>query len=464
MPELKKNDIITLDITDMNNLGSGVGRHGGVVVFVRGAVAGDIIECRIIKVNKSYCIGKCERIITPSPFRVREKYCGAPESCGGCVYRNITYARELELKRDYVVGVFRHAGLPEVNVGEVLSTGASSFYRNKAQYPVGEKADGSLYAGFYAAGTHRIAGGTDCPLQPPVFSAIAREICDFGTRNKVSAYDETTGKGLLRHIYLRIAEATGEILVCLVINGDAFPGCGELAETLMHKFPGIMGVLLNINKKSTNVVLGERFVTVAGRDYIEDILCGLRFRVAPDSFYQVNRSGAELLYGVAKAKATGSGRRGGTLLDLYCGAGTIGLSLANAFDEVIGIEIVPSAVECANINAKINGILNASFYCGDASDAEGLLGNAEKERGRKIEADTVILDPPRKGSTPELIKYIAARGIGRVIYVSCGPDTLARDCALFKSLGYSIGEVTPVDMFPRTGHVETVVLMSRTKN
>jgi 23S rRNA (uracil1939-C5)-methyltransferase len=253
-------------------------------------------------------------------------------------------------------------------------------------------------------------------------------------------------------------------MVCLVINGDSFPGADELAGILMREFPGITGVLLNVNRENTNVVLGEKFVTVAGRDYIEDILCGLRFRIALDSFYQVNRAGAELLYGIAHEKAVGGGgKAGGTLLDLYCGAGTIGLSMAKDFGEIIGIEIVPSAVECAKINAKLNGIENAHFYCGDASDAGGLLGTAERETGKKIEAGVVILDPPRKGSTPELINYIAARGVGRVVYVSCGPDTLARDCAMFAGLGYEIGEVTPVDMFTRTGHVECVVLMSRVK-
>ncbi len=465
MCELRKNDIIPLEITDMNNLGYGIGRYSGVVVFVRGAVTGDVIECRIIKVNKSYCVGRCEKIITRSPHRANRDFCRAPAGCGGCVYRNITYEYELELKRDFVASCFRRAGLPEVRVEEVRPAGSITGYRNKAQYPVGATPDGRLFAGFYATGTHRIAGRADCPLQPAVFADIADRICSFGTKHRITAYDETTGKGILRHIYLRLAEATGEIMVCLVINQDFFPGAEELAAGLLAEFPGIVGVLLNINKERTNVVLGEKFVTVAGRDYIEDILCGLRFRIAPDSFYQVNHAGAELLYTIAREKVTGAkGYNRGTLLDLYCGAGTIGLVMADDFDEVIGIEIVPSAVGCARLNAKLNGIENASFYCGDAADAGGLLGAAERELGRKIEGDmTAILDPPRKGVAPRLIEYLAGRGIGRVVYVSCAPDTLARDCALFARLGYQIGEVTPVDMFPRTGHVETVVLMSKVK-
>ncbi len=469
----KKNDIILLDITDMNNLGFGVGRHGGVVVFVRGAVAGDRIECRIIKVNKNFLVGRNERIITPSPHRTGEIYCAAPESCGGCVWRNIRYEHELELKRQTVINAFWRAGIADVKVGEVRSTGITSGYRNKAQYPVGERPGGSLYAGFYAAGTHKIVGDADdCRLHPPVFADIARRICDFATKRGVRAYDERTGKGILRHIYLRQGQrpsGESEINVCLVINGENFPGARELAEHLMREFPSVVGLLLNINTKNTNVVLGDRYLTVAGRDYIEDTLCGLRFRIAPDAFYQVNRAGAELLYSLARERAVGEflsskGEGGGTLLDLYCGAGTIGLSMAGDFAKVIGIDIVPGAIDCASENARINRITNAAFFCGDASDTDGILAAAERERGMKIDADVVILDPPRKGSTPELIKYIASRSIGRVVYVSCAPDTLARDCVLFRECGYEIGEVTPVDMFPRTGHVETVCLMSRVKD
>lgn len=480
MSEARKNRIITLDIADMNNLGYGIGRHGGIVVFVRGAVPGDLIECRIIKINKNYLVGRVEKLISPSPHRVSLSFCEAPESCGGCVYRNIEYDYELELKRNFVLRAFRQAGLGDVKIGTVRSTGVTLGYRNKAQFPVGRRADGSLYTGFYAAGTHRIAGDGrhNCSLHPAVFSDIARDICAAASEYGVTAYDEDSGRGLLRHIYLRRGDISREIMVCIVICGDDYPGIHRLARELTEKYPDITGVLLNKNKKKTNVVLGDEYVTVLGRDYIEDTLCGLRFRITPDSFYQVNHNGAELLYSIARQKAAGDdsminekprntfvdtppkqGR--GVLLDLYCGTGTIGLSMARDFDEVIGVEIVPSAVECALDNAMQNAILNASFYCGDASDAAGFLGTAERERGGMIEASTVILDPPRKGSTPELIKYISKRGIERVVYVSCAPDTLARDCALFRELGYLIGEVTPVDMFPRTGHVETVVLITR---
>ena len=248
-------------------------------------------------------------------------------------------------------------------------------------------------------------------------------------------------------------------MVCLVVNGDSLPCADQLCSALTAKFPQIHGILLNVNKKNTNVVLGEKFVTLWGEGVIEDILCGLRIKIAPAAFYQVNRRGAELLYSLAAERAGVNEQ--GTLLDLYCGAGTIGLSMAHNFGRVVGIEIVPSAVECAKENAANNGVENTYFSCGDASDAGGLLARAERELGERIDADVVILDPPRKGTTPELIEYISGRDIKKVVYVSCDPVTLARDCALLRQHGYEIGNVTPVDMFPRCGHVETVVLLSR---
>ncbi len=459
MPELKKNQEIILDITDLNNLGCGVGRYNGAVVFVRGAVSGDRVRAGIIKVNKSYYVARLIEILTPSPYRIGEGVCRAPESCGGCVYRHISYEYELTLKRELVKNAFHRAGLDDVEIDKVESVGETQGYRNKAQFPVARGRDGKLWAGIYASKTHALSGGCDCMLQPAVFGEIATEICRIVDEMGVDAYDELTGKGLLRHIYLRMAELTGQIMVCLVINGNSLPGAEELCSALTAKFPQIHGILLNINKKNTNVVLGDRFVTLWGEDNIEDILCGLRIKIAPAAFYQVNRRGAELLYSLA-AKRAGIDKQA-TLLDLYCGAGTIGLSMARNFGRVVGIEIVPSAVECARENAANNGIDNAYFSCGDASETGGLLARAERELGERIDADVVILDPPRKGTTPELIDYIAERDIKKVVYVSCDPVTLARDCALFRQRGYEIGNVTPVDMFPRCGHVESVVCLTR---
>ncbi len=454
---MQKNDILTLTIEEINNLGYGVGHtDAGQVVFVKDAVTGDVLDARIIKVTKNYLVARIETLHTPSALRTKNP-CPA-RGCGGCVYQNITYEHEMDLKRQYVLSAFRKAGLSDVTVEAVQSTGALTGYRNKAQYPVANAKDGRMYAGFYAGGTHRVVPSQGCRLQPPVFDAILQDVCAFCDQNGIKAYDEECGKGLLRHIYLRMGATTGEIMLCLVVNGKTFPREKELADRLTERYPAIKSVILNVNEKNTNVVLGEDYHLVSGREYIEDVLCGVRFRISAGAFYQVNHDACELLYGIAKKKAALTG--GETILDLYCGIGTIGLSMAGDAGKIIGIEIVEEAVLRAAENAERNNILNAYFYCGDASDAQKLLESAEAAHG-DISGATVIMDPPRKGSTPELIHYLSGRNFGRIVYVSCGPDTLARDCALFRELGYTIGPVTPVDLFPRTGHVETVCLLSK---
>ena len=457
MTNMRKNDIVTVEVTDINNLGYGVGRYENVVVFIAGAVSGDTVKAKLIKINKSWCVGKLEEVLISSPHRSGEIYCNAPDSCGGCVYRNITYEHELELKREYVKNAFRKCGLPDVTVNDVLMADKDLGYRNKAQYPV-KSEKGKIRAGFYAAKTHNIVPCESCALQPRIFSEIVGFVCEFADRNKISAYDELTGQGLLRHIYLRYGEATGEIMVCLVINGKRLPNSDGFVRELCDKFENVKSVMLSVNTKNTNVVLGDEFICIGGRDYIEDELCSIRFRISAGSFYQVNHNGAELLYGIAADLAEPEEK---TVIDLYCGTGTIGLSVARRAKRVVGIDIVDEAISCANINAAINGIDNAEFYCGDASDAEGLLASVEKKSGRKISPDVVIMDPPRKGSTPQLIGYLARIGVERVVYVSCDPDTLARDCAEFVRLGYEMSDVTPVNMFPRTGHVESVVCLKR---
>lgn len=454
---MKKNEVVTLEITDINNLGHGVGRYEGIVVFVAGAVSGDIARVKIIKANKSWCVGKIEELIKSSDHRARQKFCEAPDSCGGCAYRSVTYEHELDRKKEYVKNAFRKCGIPDADVRDVLTAGNICGYRNKAQYPV-KIENGTMRAGFYAAKTHKIVTCHTCALQPDIFSKIVGFICDFADKNGITAYREEECSGLLRHIYLRRGDKTGEIMVCLVVNGREIPNEEGFVIEITEKFPEIKSVMLNINTKNTNVVLGDRYRTLGGRDYIEDILCDVRFRISAGSFYQVNRDGAELLYRIAADFAEPEGK---SIIDLYCGTGTIGLSVAKRAKRVVGVEIVEEAVECANINAEINGIKNAEFYCGDASDTEGLLESVEKKSGKSIEADVVIMDPPRKGSTPELIGYLAGRGVPRIVYVSCDPDTLARDCAEFLKYGYEMSEVIPVNMFPRTGHVESVVRLTR---
>ena len=479
--------VYTVAITDLSNLGYGVGRlsaeqgspeksaaadNAGKVIFVRGAVTGDVVETAVIKETTGYLVGRLVRVVKPSPMRDTERFCDAPEACGGCVFRHLTYDAELESKHRRVQNAFRQAGLSDVAVLPPLSTGRTAGYRNKGMYPVKSGKDG-MQAGFYAAKSHRLIPCAACSLQPPIFSDVVGTVCRFCDREHIPAYDEVTGAGVLRHIYLRTTGA-GEIMVCLVVNADRLPG-GHAAEQrlvdcLLERYPQTVSILLNINRKNTNVVLGSRYRKLYGADWIEDTMCGLRFRLSAGSFYQVNREGAELLYETA---ARAAGLYGGeNLWDLYCGAGTIGLSmLAPSRDvrpaRVTGVEIVPEAVACAEQNARINadaGLIPpgaAQFYCADAGSPAALFSAAD--RGEAPVPDIVVIDPPRRGTTPELIRELARRGIPRVVYVSCDPETLARDCAVFRMCGYAIGEAQPVDMFPRTGHVETVVLMSRHK-
>lgn len=459
---MRKNEEITLRVTDLNNRGYGVGHlesagspDDGITVFVGGAVTGDLVRAKVIKVAKEYLVARVEEILSPSPYRV-ENTCPAA-GCGGCVSRGITYAHERERKRDYVKAAFRKAGLPEAEVEEVRSTGKISRYRNKAEYPVCVDKNGNVQAGFYATATHRVVPIADCDLQPEAFGQIVRSLCDFCNAHGVSIYDEKTGKGLLRHFYLRTAQSGG-IMVCLVVNGKKLPGEETLFGELQKRFPQVVSLYLNENNENTNVILGKNYRLLGGEPYLTDTLCGLRFQIAPGAFYQVNHDACELLYGIAKEKAGLTGRE--LLLDLYCGIGTIGLSMSREAKEVLGIEVVKEAVDCANENAKRNGVDNAKFEVGDAGDPKNLLGwIAERQTDPK---DTVVvIDPPRKGTTPALIRALAEAKIGKVVYVSCNPDTLARDCAIFKEQGYIIGTVTPVDLFPRTGHVETVILLSR---
>ena len=454
---IAKGTELSLLITDLNNLGCGVGRApDGRAVFVAGAVAGDTVTAQVIKVNKSYLVARLVAVLIPSPDR-EEGFCEAPASCGGCVYRNLTYEKELELKRSFVEFAFRKAQLSDVEIAPVRHTGVTKGYRNKAEYPITGGKSG-LYGGFYAQKTHRVVPADCCALQPAVFGEILRFFCEFYTAKGVSAYDEESGKGLIRHLYLREGKNTGELMVCPVLNGKELPHALEFVGKLIEKFPQVTSVVINENTKQTNVVLGEKYHALYGNAYIEDVLCGKRLRIMPASFYQVNHDATELLYGIA-AEQTGLDGKG-LLLDLYCGAGSIGLSMAERAEELIGIEIVPDAIKCANVNKSLNGVKNAHFYCGDAADTEKLLAEAEAARGT-LHPDVVILDPPRKGCDASLLHFLAKRAVPRIVYVSCGPDSLARDCAILRDLGYEIGTVTPVDLFPRTGHVESVVCLTR---
>lgn len=456
---LQKNQIHKVQITDLNNLGFGVAKIDGMSVFVADTVTGDEAEIKIIKTAKTYAVGILQTLITPSPIRCDDsEVCPVARRCGGCVYQRVSYEEELKLKKQYVTYAMKKAGAFPIGVNDVLSTGVTTGYRNKAQYPVGqETVNGKTRTviGFYAAKTHTIIPADRCSLQPEVFSDIVAFTADFCDRYDISAYDEKTGKGLLRHLYLRMGAATGQIMVCLVINGTTLPHADAFCAELCAKFPSVASIQTNENTRATNVILGETCRVLWGTPYIEDVLCGRTFRISPLSFYQVNRDGAELLYNTAKDLL--QLQPGESLLDLYCGIGTIGMSIADDDTPLVGIEIVPQAIENAKENAARNGMKNARFFCGDASDAEKILSDCG------IRADAVIVDPPRKGLTPEVIAYLAELNPSRIVYISCDADTLARDIVRFREVGYDADTVQPVDMFSRTGHVENVLLLSKTK-
>ena len=455
---LKKNDIVTLDITDITNLGFGVARHKGEVVFVSDAIMGETVRAKIIKVTSSYAVGKPEEVLSTSAYRTADR-CTLSQ-CKSCAYKNITYAKECEIKYESVKTAFKKCGLDEVEIAPLIASPSNLAYRNKAQYPIAKNASGEYVIGFFAPKSHRVTEALECPLSHPVFSEILDTLRAFFKKHSLSVYDEASRHGLLRHIYLRRGEVSGEILLTLVVNGKSIPKSDELVSIITQRFPSVVGILLNENTANTNVILGEKYTTLFGRDYIFDTLAGVELKITAPSFYQVNHDCAELLY--SKARELAKLKKSDTLLDLYCGAGSIGLSMADDCRELIGIEIVESAVECARFNAQRNGIKNASFYTGDAANAEALLENAERMRGSKIAPRVIVLDPPRAGCDEALLNHIAHKlSPEKIVYISCNPQTLARDCAILEPLGYSIGEVTPVDMFPGTGHVESVVRLER---
>lgn len=461
MSEIRKNDVVEIDITAVSNLGYGVGRtEGGKVVFTPGTVTGERAAVRIIKINKGYLIGKLVNIVKPSALRETCDKCTAPATCGGCAYRFINYAHELEIKRQNVKSEFDKVGLSDVKVAETafVTDGNENaviwHYRNKAQYRFAKTANG-ITAGFYASGTHRVIGNEACPLQPEIFGKIAEAVCDFAQKYNISVYDEVSGKGLLRHLYIRSGSgADGEICVCLVINGETFPHSESLVDLLTYKFSRIVGIVININVMNSNLILGSQYRTLWGKCGISDVFCGVELDVSPAAFYQVNHSAAELLCRTAAELADLRGDE--HLLDLYCGIGSVGFSMSEKVRKLTGVEIVPEAVECANRNAERAGINNAKFICADSADgATEILSQTDEL------PDVVALDPPRKGCAPELLDSLTDAGIRKIVYISCNPATLARDCSHLAKLGWHIGDVHPVDLFPRTGHVESVVCLTK---
>ena len=450
MEALEKGSIYTAVIDGYSSEGLGIARVNGAVVFVPHAVRGEEIDLRITKVMKTSCAGEIVKIHNPSPERM-EPECPYAGKCGGCAYRHLTYPEELWAKRQRVQDALTRIGGLDLTVEEILGAKNPEHYRNKSQYPVG--ADGSI--GFFQARTHKVVPIRRCLIQTEAADRTAQAVGEWMRRYKISAYDETTGKGLVRHVCVRV-NRKGESLCCVVVNGNKVPREPELAAYVTAAVPHTVGVLLNSNTRRGNVVLGDKYRTLFGRNYLMDTLCGLEFKLSMPSFYQVNRDQAEVLYGKALEFAGLTGNE--TVLDLYCGIGTITLCLAKAAKRVIGAEIVPPAIRDAKENALRNGIENAEFFCGDAADI------AAKLEAEGLRPDVVTVDPPRKGLAPEVIASVAAMGPEKVVYVSCDPATLGRDVKIFREFGYEAKRAAAVDMFPGTAHVETVVLLSRETN
>ncbi|MDD6199819.1 MAG: 23S rRNA (uracil(1939)-C(5))-methyltransferase RlmD [Firmicutes bacterium] len=449
---LNRNQIYEAVVSDYSAEGQGVAKIEGCAVFLPNAIVGERCLVRIEKAQKTWAAGKITEILEPSPHRVSRE-CPVAKLCGGCDFWHMDYAEELRLKADRVRQALNRIGGESLTEVPILAAPDCHGYRNKAQYPVSVK-DGRAYAGFFRAGTHSVVENRRCRILPEEADRVKDAVIDYVNQFRVSVYDETTHKGLLRHIYVRRGAVSGQILVCLSVNGRRLPRVPELTERL-KKIPGFTTLVLSVNEKPGNAVLGDEFLTLYGPGYIEDTLCGLNFRLSPRSFYQVNHHQAQRLYQTAIEQAQIT--KNDTVLDLYCGVGTITLAMAAAAGKVIGVEVIPQAVEDARDNARRNGIENAEFFCGDAGQA-----TLELERNG-VRPDVVVVDPPRKGLNADTIEALHRMAPRRIVYVSCDPATLARDVALLKAHGYALQSATAVDLFPRCAHVETVVLMTRSK-
>ena len=447
---LIKNQLYEAEITDYTSEGLGVAHVEGCAVFIPNAIAGEKYTIRIEKAAKTWAAGKIVEILERSPHRVNRE-CPVAKLCGGCDFWHMDYEEESRLKAERVRNCLNRIGGEQLESVPILAAPTCYGYRNKAQYPVSSKKN-KAYAGFFRAGTHQVVENERCLILPQESDAVKDAVIDYVNQFRVTAYDEEAHKGLLRHIYVRRGTVSKQVLVCLVINGRKIPREEELIARL-KKIPGFTTLVLSVNTKQGNAVLGDEFITLYGPGYIEDTLCGLTFRLSPRSFYQVNHDQAERLYNAAISQAEIT--KNDTVLDLYCGVGTITLAMAGAAGKVIGVEVIPQAVEDAKDNAKRNGIENAEFFCGDAGQAALAL------EAQGIKADVVVVDPPRKGLNADTIEALHRFAPRRIVYVSCDPATLARDVALLKERGYTLKNAQAADLFPRCSHVECVTLMTR---
>ena len=448
---LKKNDIIEAEIVAMSSDGNGIAKIDNFVVFVPFSAVGDKLRLRIVKVQKSFGFGKIEEILEAAPQRVAPD-CPVYQKCGGCAFRHISYEQELVHKREFVRDTLQRIGGLTIDTEEIVASPLENGYRNKAQYPIRWE-NGKAVAGFFAKRSHRVIPCADCALQPAFYKDIIEYTQTFVEDHGISIYDEENGKGLLRHIYLRYGEVSGQVMVCLVLNGNKLPDSEEYVAGLLKLCPNIASVVLNVNRRRDNVILGEQCITIYGSDTIEDTLCDVSFKLSPLSFYQVNRQAAQNLYRLAADMADLKGDE--LLVDLYCGAGTIGLSMAGKVRQLVGVEIIPDAVMNARENAANCGIENARFLCADAGEAAQTLA------AEGLRPDVIVVDPPRKGCSPDVLAAIHNMAPQKLIYISCNVASLARDAKELANLGYKAAKAVPVDLFPRTNHVETAMLFER---
>jgi len=450
--QIKKNDLLEVTIEDIGNDGEGIGKYKGYTLFIKDTVVGDRVLVKVIKTMKNYGYGRLMELIQPSSFRVTPR-CPIAASCGGCQLQHMTYEKQLEYKGNKVLNCLtRIGGFEDVPMEAICGMEEPFYYRNKSQFPVGRKKDGSIAIGFYAGRTHSIIDTQHCYIGAKENVEILKTMRKFIEDYQIEPYDEEGHKGLLRHILTRVGFVTGEIMVCLVINGNDLTHKKELIERL-RKIPGIKSICLNINKAKSNVILGDKIIPLWGEPYIHDYIGPIQYRISPLSFFQVNPIQTKKLYEIALEYADLHGNE--TVWDLYCGIGTISLFLAQKAKQVYGVEIIPQAIEDAKFNAAMNGIKNAEFFVGAA---EEILPRKYQEEN--IKADVIVVDPPRKGCDQSLLDTILKMAPKRVVYVSCDPATLARDLKYLCEKDYQLVKVKPVDQFGHSVHVESTILMT----
>ena len=468
---MQKNEVVKVKIEDIGVGGEGIGKVDGYTLFIKDAIIGDVVEAKVMKAKKNYGYARLMKVLTPSKDRVEEAVCPMARKCGGCQIQEMKYPAQLAFKESKVRGNLERIGeVPGELLDQIMhpvvgmdGEGMQPFrYRNKAQFPIGTDKDGRVTAGFYAGRTHSIIGNTDCVLGVEVNEEILNCILDFMEEFEIPAYDEVKHKGLVRHVLLRYGFKTDEIMVCLVINGKTIPHCHDLVGRL-RQIPGMTSITLSTNTAKTNVIMGDTIRLLWGQEFITDYIGEIKYQISPLSFYQVNPIQTEKLYGLALDYAGLTGNE--TVWDLYCGIGTISLFLAKKAKQVYGVEIVPQAIDDAKNNAKINDITNAEFYVGKAEEVlpEYYKEYEKTHNGEAAHADVIVVDPPRKGCEESLLQTIVDMQPEKVVYVSCDSATLARDVKFLRANGYELKDVTPVDQFPHTVHVETVVLLSQQK-